>query len=111
MLLQVARAIPRYAERDSPTPSPPARHEVTGLEIVLAPATLAARAERLGRLEPEELRKKAIVACRDADATALWDLTEAHLVTRGRKGASVSPRTLETYHDSCLLYTSPSPRD
>lgn len=73
---------------------------MTGLEIVLAPVTLAARAERLGRLEPEELRKRAIVACRDSDATALWNLTEAHLVTCGRKGASVSPRTLETYHDS-----------
>ena len=70
------------------------------MELVLAPVSLAGRAERLARLEPEELRKRAMVACRDQDVVTLWEMTEAYLVTRGRKGASVSPRTLETYKDS-----------
>lgn len=73
---------------------------MTGLELVLAPVALAARAERIARLEPEELRRKAVTACRDQDVGTLWDITEAYLVNRGRKGASVSPRTLETYRDS-----------
>lgn len=70
------------------------------MDMVLAPVSLATRAERVARLEPGELRKRAIVACRDQDVDALWATTEAYLVTRGRKGASVSPRTLETYRDS-----------
>ncbi|WP_104992468.1 site-specific integrase [Deinococcus sp. NW-56] len=79
---------------------------MTGLEIVLAPVSLVARAERIARLEPEDLRKRAIVACRDADIQALWEITEAYLVTRGRKGAKVSPRTLETYQDSVGQFVS-----
>lgn len=73
---------------------------MTGMELVLAPVSLAARAERIGRLEPEELRKRAVTACRDQDVATLWEIAEAYLVNRGRKGASVSPRTLETYRDS-----------
>lgn len=73
---------------------------MTGMELVLAPLDLAGRTERLARLEPEELRKKAVTACRDQDVATLWDITEAYLVTRGRKGARISPRTLETYRDS-----------
>lgn len=79
---------------------------MTDLDLVLAPVSLAARAERIGRLEPEELRKRAIVACRDRDVFTLWEIAEAYLVTRGRKGASVSPRTLETYRDSVEQFCS-----
>jgi integrase/recombinase XerC len=73
---------------------------VSSLEIVAAALDLVGRAERLTRLEPDELRRRAVAACRDADVAALWDITEAHLLTHGRKGARVSPRTLETYQDS-----------
>lgn len=78
----------------------------TSIELVLAPVSLAARAERIGRLEPEELRKRAVVACRDRDVETLWALTEAYLINRGRKGAAVSPRTLETYQDSVEKFCS-----
>ena len=73
---------------------------MSSLEIVAAVLDLVGRAERLTRLEPDELRRQAVAACRDADVTALWAITEAHLLTHGRKGARVSPRTLETYQDS-----------
>lgn len=78
----------------------------TSIELVLATVSLAARAERIGRLEPEELRKRAVVACRDRDVETLWALTEAYLINRGRKGAAVSPRTLETYQDSVEKFCS-----
>ena len=70
------------------------------LEIVAAHLSLVGRADRIARLEPDELRRRAVVACRDADEAELWAITEAFLVTRGRKGARVSERTLETYQDS-----------
>lgn len=73
---------------------------MTSFDFVLAPLSLAGRAERIARLEPHELRLQAVRACRDQDTEALWTLTEAYLVTRGRKGAAVSPGTLETYKSS-----------
>lgn len=73
---------------------------MTTMELVLAPLSLVGRAERVTRLEPEDLRRQAVAACRDQDATSLWKITEAYLVSRGRKGAHISPRTLETYQDS-----------
>jgi integrase/recombinase XerC len=81
---------------------------MTDLTLVLTSASLVGRTERLSRLESDGLRRLAVTACRDQDVTALWNLAEAYayLVTRGRKGALVSPRTLETYQDSVSQFVA-----
>ena len=74
------------------------------LKLVVSSLELAGRTDRIARLEPDELRRRAVTACRDADEAELWSITEAFLVTRGRKGARVSERTLETYQDSVQTF-------
>ncbi|ULH17814.1 tyrosine-type recombinase/integrase (plasmid) [Deinococcus sp. KNUC1210] len=76
----------------------------SSLDIVAAHLSLVGRADRIARLDPDELRRRAVVACRDADEAELWAITEAFLITRGRKGARVSVRTLETYQDSLQTF-------
>ncbi len=68
-----------------------------GLELMVHRATLAQRAARVAELDEGERRRVAAQAARDLDADALWPLVEAHLATRGRKGARVAQRTLDTY--------------
>ena len=74
------------------------------LSLVAASLELAGRADRIARLEPDELHRRAVVACRDADEAELWAIIESFLVTRGRKGGRVSERTLETYQDSVQIF-------
>ncbi len=64
------------------------------LEIVPFTATLDARAKRWTTLEPEELRRRAIEACRDRDLETLWNIVEAYLVLH----RTPSPHTLRVYH-------------
>ena len=58
------------------------------------------RAHTLGRLPEEERRRRAVEACRDKDAAALWALTEAYVVLHGERGAGISPNTLKAYRSS-----------
>lgn len=67
------------------------------LDLMAANLSLQARAERVGLMEPEALRKQGLVAARDMDEQGLWDLFEAYLVLRGGRGARVSDRTLSAY--------------
>jgi integrase len=48
-------------------------------------------------LPDDELKRRAVEACRDHDAPALWGLTEAYLLAHGRHGAKISPHTLRNY--------------
>ncbi|WP_281260159.1 tyrosine-type recombinase/integrase [Deinococcus planocerae] len=54
-------------------------------------------AQRWAELPGDELRRRGVTAARERDRATLWDLTVAHLMTLGREGAQVSPRTLRTY--------------
>lgn len=67
------------------------------LELMAARLDLAARSERLARLEPDALRREALRWAAERDEGGLWDLTEAFLVTRGSAGARVSGHTLKSY--------------
>ncbi|OLV20183.1 tyrosine-type recombinase/integrase [Deinococcus marmoris] len=67
------------------------------LDLMAARLDLAARSERLARLEPDALRREALRWAAERDEAGLWDLTEAFLVTRGSAGARVSQNTLMSY--------------
>ncbi|ULH17405.1 site-specific integrase (plasmid) [Deinococcus sp. KNUC1210] len=69
----------------------------TSLELMVHQLDRHGRAERLGRLEPDELRRRGVTAARDRDEEALWALIEAYLVLRGARGGRVSPYTLRNY--------------
>lgn len=55
------------------------------------------RARSWGDLNPEERRRRAVLAVRDQDAETLWTLTEAYLTLHGSSGTGTSPRTLKAY--------------
>jgi len=74
------------------------------LEIMAAQLDLSARAERLARLDPDALRKDALRWARDMDEEGLWLLTESFLVTRGGRGARVSPHTLTSYRQGLRTF-------
>lgn len=70
---------------------------MTGRELVLHRATLVRRAGRLAELEPEPLRAFAVRAASERDEATLWELLEAHLLLKGKKGVRVSALTLRNY--------------
>ncbi|MDR6221184.1 site-specific integrase [Deinococcus soli (ex Cha et al. 2016)] len=55
------------------------------------------RAKAWGDLNPEERKRRAVLAVRDQDADTLWSLTEAYLTLHGSSGTAISPRTLKAY--------------
>lgn len=55
------------------------------------------RARSWNDLNPEERRRRAVLAVRDQDAEALWALTEAYITLHGSSGTGTSPRTLKAY--------------
>jgi integrase/recombinase XerC len=55
------------------------------------------RAKAWSDLNPEERRRRAVLAVRDQDADTLWALTEAYLTLHGSSGTAISPRTLKAY--------------
>lgn len=76
------------------------------LELMAHNLTLQARADRLAALDPEALRREGLRAARDRDEAGLWTLTEAHLVTRGGRGARVSQNTLESYRTGLQVFVA-----
>jgi integrase len=55
------------------------------------------RARSWTELPEDELRRRAVVACRDRDQATLWNLTEAYFSTYGAAGGRVSPHTVKAY--------------
>jgi len=68
-----------------------------------------ARAQDWAALGDATQKRAAMEAARDHDAAALWELTQAWLILHGRKGASVSLRTLRSYREA--LTPRPSAAD
>ncbi|WP_155300497.1 tyrosine-type recombinase/integrase [Deinococcus kurensis] len=62
------------------------------------------RAKTWGDLNPEERRRRAVLAVRDQDADTLWSLTEAYLTLHGSSGTAISPRTLKAYRWAVTRY-------
>jgi integrase/recombinase XerC len=65
--------------------------------VAYAGGTPAERADRWAALPDDARRRQAAAAAARHDVDALIALLEAWLVLHGRKGAHVSPRTLESY--------------
>lgn len=63
------------------------------LEIVPYSGNPTARARQWTSLEPDELHRRAVKACRDHDPDALWQIVEAYLVLH----RTPSPHTLRAY--------------
>ncbi len=55
------------------------------------------RAKTWSDLNPEERKRRAVLAVRDQDSDTLWALTEAYLTLHGSSGTAISPRTLKAY--------------
>ena len=55
------------------------------------------RARSISGLSDEDLKRYAAKAAHDRDADALWRLTEAYVITKGRKKAKTAASTLEAY--------------
>ncbi len=60
-------------------------------------SSLVERTRAVADLAEDELRRFAMEAARDRDASALWALTEAHLTLHGSSGSRVSSHTLAAY--------------
>ena len=68
------------------------------------------RADRWAGLAEDARRREAVRAASEHDQAALWDLTQSWLINFGRKGSSLSPRTLERYRVSLLAQDADRPR-
>jgi integrase len=66
-------------------------------ELVRFAGDPVARARSWTDLPEDELRRRAVVACRDRDQLTLWSLTEAYFSTYGAAGGRTSPHTLRAY--------------
>lgn len=55
-------------------------------------------------LNPEERRRRAVVAAQHLDTAALWSLTEAHTLLYGHAGGSLSPRTARSYREGVTCF-------
>lgn len=55
------------------------------------------RAKTWSDLNPEERKRRAVLAVRDQEVDTLWSLTEAYLTLHGSSGTAISPRTLKAY--------------
>ena len=66
-------------------------------DLVRSTLDLDDRARSLSTLSDEDLKRYAAKAASERDADALWSLTEAYIVTKGRKKAKTAASTLEAY--------------
>ena len=65
--------------------------------VKAAGSGLIERTRDLATMNEDDLRRFAVEAARDRDASALWALTEAHLTLHGSSGSRVSGHTLTAY--------------
>lgn len=70
---------------------------VGSFEVVLYRGDLQRRTQAWTALQPEERKRRAVVAIMDLDVVALWSLTEAHTYLFGQAGAGFSPSTAKSY--------------
>ena len=71
--------------------------QAPGLTIELFRDNPLSAARGWTTLNPEERRRRAILAAQHLDRETLWSLTEAHTVLYGAAGAGLSPRTARAY--------------
>ena len=57
-------------------------------------------------LNPEERRRRAVLAAQHLDMVALWSLTEAHTLLYGHAGGTLSPRTARAYREGVNRLTN-----
>jgi len=74
-----------------------------GLSIYQA-QILVAQATDLAQLPEEELQAKARIAAAGQDLEALWALTEAYLLLKGKRGRRVSQHTLRNYRRGLVQF-------
>ncbi len=55
-------------------------------------------------LNPEERRRRAMLAAQHLDGAALWSLTEAHTFLYGSAGGGLSPRTARAYREGVAKF-------
>ncbi|ULH18268.1 hypothetical protein MF271_22655 (plasmid) [Deinococcus sp. KNUC1210] len=74
-----------------------------GYELMVYNLDLQSRAERIAALEPAELRRRSVKAAQERDASELWAIVEAYLVTPGGRGSRVSRHTLANYQQGLTV--------
>lgn len=75
-----------------------------GYELVPFTGQPFDRARLWTALGTEDLRRRAVAACRDRSLDALWGLTEAYFTTYGTSGAKASPNTLKAYRRGLKVF-------
>lgn len=81
------------AELETEAPGPSG--SISSLEV--STASRLQRVERLRSLSEDALRRFAVAAAHERDVDRLWDLMEAHLALRGKRGITTSTHTLRAY--------------
>ncbi|MEF2279911.1 site-specific integrase [Deinococcus sp. YIM 134068] len=71
----------------------------TSLPLALVQTDPLTSARGWADLNPEERRRRAVVAAHHLDRETLWSLTEAHTYLYGSAGAGLSPRTRRAYRE------------
>jgi integrase len=62
-------------------------------------------------LNPEERRRRAVLAAQHLDKAALWSLTEAHTFLYGTAGGALSPLTVKSYRVGVNRFLKHAERD
>ncbi|WP_293911172.1 tyrosine-type recombinase/integrase [Deinococcus sp.] len=76
----------------------------SGFELVSFTGQPLDRARQWTDLSSEELRRRAVTACRDRDLESLWGLAEAYFTTYGASGARASSNTLKAYRKGLKIF-------
>ena len=76
----------------------------TGMAMVPYTGDTLSRSRQWTDLSESELRRLAVIACRDQDPDMLWALTEAYFTTYGASGAKASRHTLRAYRQGLAVF-------
>ena len=76
----------------------------TGTDLVVYTGDTLSRSRQWTDLSESELRRLAVIACRDQDRDTLWALTEAYFTTYGVSGAKASRHTLRAYRQGLAVF-------
>ena len=76
----------------------------TGTDLVVYTGDTLSRSRQWTDLSESELRRLAVIACRDQDRDTLWALTEAYFTTYGVSGAKASRHTLRAYRQGLGVF-------
>jgi integrase/recombinase XerC len=73
-------------------------------DLALYTGSQHAHARQLAGLQPEELKRRAVLACRENDGAALWSIVLGYLTLYGVNTLLTSPHTVRSYRTGVLQF-------